>query len=233
MGDDILRRDAALAADAEHECLRMIDQGLSIASGPRMRHLQRDEGRGAVCGRRIETGKRRKARRSLQPHRGAGQDRGRDALHVLGIAEHVARCRFIERHAEAQVARGGDRRVTLADCGDAACQVIGAMMAAEQRHGGTAVLGHRNHRGLAALVLQMRADGADQDAAGAEADDAPAFVEEPGEMGLGLRIGDIAARHAVGRVDLAAKLRLEYPRQGQGRDAENEDDRLHQDSPPV
>ena len=52
-------------------------------------------------------------------------------------------------------------------------------------------------------------------------------------MGGGLGIGDVAARHAVGRVDFGVERLLQLLRQRQGGGAEHEEDGLHHASVPV
>jgi len=107
------------------------------------------------------------------------------------------------------------------------------MVAAEQRHGGRAILGQRDDWGLAALVMKVRGNGADQDPCGAEADDAAALAKQLAEMGGGLAIGDVAARHAVRRVDFGTERFAELPGQREGAAAEDEEDGLHHASVPA
>ncbi len=71
-------------------------------------------------------------------------------------------------------------------------------------------------RRLGSLVGEMGSDGADENAAGAEADDGLALLEELGEMGGRLGIGDIAAANAIGRVDFAVQFGLELTGQAAG-----------------
>ena len=66
--------------------------------------------------------------------------------------------------------------------GDRARQVVGAAMAAEQRHDRRAVLRHRDNRRLLALVGKERREHADQDAGGADADDRSAFGKQRAEV---------------------------------------------------
>ena len=110
---------------------------------------------------------------------------------------------------------------------------IGAVMAAEQGHDGGAIFGNGYDWRLGSLVGEMGGNGADEDAAGAEADDGLALLEEFGEMGGCLGVGDIAAGYAIGRVDFAVQFGLELLGERQRGDAENEDDGLHHDSLPV
>ena len=70
---------------------------------------------------------------------------------------------------------------------------IGSVMAAEEGDDGGAVFGDGDHWRLGSLVGEMGGNGADEDAAGAEADDGLALLEEFGEMGGCLGVGDIAA----------------------------------------
>ena len=89
-----------------------------------------------------------------------------------GLARVQPARRRVQGDAEAVVAGGGDRRPAMPSAAAIVrAKRIGAMMAAEQRHHGRAVLGHRQHRRLACLVTQCRGHRADQDAARAQADD--------------------------------------------------------------
>ena len=81
--------------------------------------------------------------------------------------------------------------------------------------------------------MELRGDGADQDAGGAEADDAAAILEELGQMGSGLAICNVAAGHAIGSVDFGVERRLELAGQWQGGGAEDEEDGLHHASVPA
>ena len=60
-----------------------------------------------------------------------------------------------------------------------------------------------------------------------------ALAEQLAQMGRGLGIGDVAAGHAVRRVDFGAERRLQLPRQRQGGGAEHEEDGLHHASVPA
>ena len=88
-------------------------------------------------------------------------------------------------------------------------------MAAQQGHDAPAVLRHRNHRRLGALVREVRGEEADENAGGADADDRRALAEQRREMGSETLVADIGyafeRRRAVDR--RAGQRRLDAPRQ--------------------
>ena len=94
----------------------------------------------------------------------------------------------------AQIAGGGDRRLAAERLGKSSGQVVRPVMAAQQRHGGAAVLGQGQHRRLPRLVRQQRRQGADQHPGGTDADDGPALGEELPEMSPDLGEADGTAR---------------------------------------
>ena len=69
------------------------------------------------------------------------------------------------------------------------------MVPAQERHGESAVRRHGDHRRLGVLVAEERRQGADEDAAGAHADDGHAGREQAAQV-----LGGIPVRH-VGAVD--------------------------------
>jgi hypothetical protein len=83
-------------------------------------------------------------------------------------------------------------------------QCVCAMVAAQQRHDGTAVLGDRHHWRLGPLVGEMRCRRPDQDAGGADADDRCSVREQPAEMGGGVETPVRASDTAFRPVDLPA-----------------------------
>jgi hypothetical protein len=93
--------------------------------------------------------------------------------------------------------------VALGEVCDFLGKCVGAVVASKQRDDGGAVFGNGDDWWLSSLVIEMRSNGADKDAAGAEADDGLALQEELGEMGCGLGVGDIAAFDAIGRAALS------------------------------
>ena len=149
-----------------------------------------------------------------------------------GLARVKPGCGIIQREAEAHFAGRGDGGMAVAEPRDAAGEVIGAVVAAQQRHGGGAVFRHGDHRRLAVLVPEVGRHGANEDARRAEADDGAAFGEQLAQMGGGLGISHVAARHAVGRVDLSAEWLLQLAGERQGGGAEHEEDGLHHVSAP-
>ena len=188
------------------------------------------------CDRAIARGvvrRRKRVQRAVKLERRAIQKGCGCALHVLGVGEHEAGGRIIQREAKAHFACRGDGGMAAADFGDAAGEIIGAMVAAKQRHGGGAVLGEGDDRWLAALVLKVGCDGADQDARGAEADDRTALVEELHQVCGRLAVCDVATGDTGGRVDFGAERQLQPLCQRQGGGAEHEEDGLHHASVPA
>ena len=66
--------------------------------------------------------------------------------------------------------------------GDGKRQAVGAPVAAQQRHDGTAVGGNGDDRGFLALVGQERRKGADQDSGGADSNDGAGPAEQVTHM---------------------------------------------------
>lgn len=109
--------------------------------------------------------------------RTAGEQGRRNRFRRLDIGDAPARRRLVERETEPQIARRRDRRDAAKRRGEMAGERVGAAMPAEQRDRDRSVLGHRDHRRLVALVGDQRGKKADQDAAGADADNRPALDE--------------------------------------------------------
>ena len=86
--------------------------------------------------------------------------------------------------------------------GNLACQIVGAVMAAEQGHGDAAVFGNGDDGWLGPLVAEQRGQGADDDAGGAEGHDRLAIGEEPTEMA-----GHIVEAH--GRIGNARRVAVQ------------------------
>ena len=93
----------------------------------------------------------------LQAHRLAGQQRGGHRLGGGRIGDVPARRRFVQRDAQLQFAGGGDGGHAAQDVGDPAGQLVGAVMAAQQRHGGGTVGGDGDHRRFRLLADEMGA----------------------------------------------------------------------------
>ena len=111
--------------------------------------------------------------------------------------------------------------------------IASAMVAAEQRDCRGAIFRNGDHRRLAVLVFQVRGDGADENAGGAETDNAVALREKLRQMSRGLGVGDVATAYAVRCVDFSTQCGLQPLGKWQGRGAQNEDDRPHHASAPV
>jgi hypothetical protein len=112
----------------------------------------------------------------------AGEQCRRHRLDRGHVGEAPAGRRVVEGEAEAQVAGRGDRGDAAERRGDAARQLVGAAVAAEQRHGDAAVLGDGDDRGLGRFVGEQRRAGADQHAGGADADDRRPGSEQRTQM---------------------------------------------------
>ena len=155
----------------------------------------------------------------------ARQERSGHVLHALRIGDAPARRRLVERQVEAQIARRGDRGHAAGDLGDGAGQDIGAAMAAQERHGGRAVLGDCHHGRLGALFRDERAERAHQNPAGAQADDWRACGKERAQMIAGLAEALIRRDAMRGeRVNpRTRKRRFEVASQAERRRAEDDD----------
>ena len=95
-----------------------------------------------------------------------------------------------------QVPGRGDRGNPAGQRRDRAGQRVGAMVTADQRHRDRAVLGNGDYRRLLAFRGEQRRHRADQDAAGAEADNRPSRGEQLGDV----RRRPIVALIPIGRV---------------------------------
>ena len=211
-----LRRSAQLGADAQSQDRRVIDQTVWRAGDCAVgdQHLEirlirpGDRSRAQPCGITRLDGEL--SRRTFQQP-------NHDALGIAGIGQGPARRWHVEGDAEAVVAGGGNRRRHAQRIGNQAGKRIRAMVTAEQRHHGRAVLGHGDHRRLVRLVAEGRGHRTDQDAAGAQADDRAAFGEQPAKASG--RLQESLVRIAVGAgwgVDSAAGQERPQP-QCQGR----------------
>ena len=78
--------------------------------------------------------------------RAAGEEIGHDLADARAVADAPSRRRLVERRAEAKIAGRGDRGGRPERRGQGARHLVGAAMAAEQRHHGAAVFGQRQHR---------------------------------------------------------------------------------------
>ena len=118
----------------------------------------------------------------FERHRRAGNQRRRQGLDHLRIADAPALGRLVEGQAKTHVTGRRDRGRPAQGCCDGAGKRIGAVVAAQDRHGDAAVLGHRHHRRLGALVGEQRGQRTDQNADGAQADDRDAALEQPAQV---------------------------------------------------
>jgi len=83
--------------------------------------------------------------------------------------------------------------------GEPAGQLVGAVVAAEQRHDAFGIGADGDHRGFLALVAQVRGQQANEDSGGTDADDRHALAEQPGEqrrcvLAIGAAVMDTTAR---------------------------------------
>ena len=130
----------------------------------------------------------------------AGKKRHGEILCIGGVGEGMASGRVIQRGAEGEIGGRGDGRHATGERGDAARQVVGAVMAADERYRGAAVFGHGDDRRLVLFVGEKGADEADQDAGRTDADEGA-----PGEESRDHPL----ARLAVRRGDIGLKRRLQ------------------------
>ena len=190
--DKLLRRAAPLAAEAEgQDCGMQRDIGHVVA---RNHAPVRDaEGEAAPIPERRAASGEPVGRRRLghEAHRLAGEQRGGDRLHPRAFAEAPAGGRRVEGEAQGRIARRGDGGVGAEGVGNGAGEPVRAVVAAQQRHDAPPVVRDREHRRLGALVREMWAEQADEDAGGADADDGRAGPEQGGEMGPEPLVGDI------------------------------------------
>ena len=166
-------------------------------------------------------------------HITARQFCGSGRFHVLRICQRMTFANLIKGKSKPDVTCRRDGSVATCEACDLSGEFVGAVVAAKQGNCERTIFGDRDDRRLAVLVVQMGPNGADEYAAGTEANDGASFLEQPGEMAGCLGIGGITACHAIGRVDLTVECRFQLPGQRQGGDPKHEDDRPHHASPPV
>jgi len=129
---------------------------------------------------------------------GAVEQRRHDRLHRSRILDAPVRRRLVESEPELHVARGCDRGMAADRRRNLAREIVGTVMAAQQRHDGRPVLGDGDHRRIDLLALQRGAQRADQDAGRTDADDRPAFGEELGQMRMvSLKLASVSAPRAA------------------------------------
>ena len=104
---------------------------------------------------------------------------------MLRIGQAPAVGRVVEGDPEAQVARGRDRRRNAEQLRDAARQIVGPPVAAQERHDRAAVLGHGDDRRLGALVAEQGGQRTHQHPGGADPYDRPAGLEQLAQVRRG------------------------------------------------
>ena len=145
----------------------------------------------------------------------SGEQGGGGRLYRGRIGDAPAGRRHVERKAEGDVSGGSDRGDAAGQRGDAAREIIGAMVTTDQRYGHRAFLRDRDDRSVAVLVVERRRHRTHQDARSAQADDRATRRVKPAnfrdrivEMPVGA--GDAAAqavqRRAEGRREPSAEL---------------------------
>ena len=160
-----LRRTVAGAADAKGKTLRREVQGAGAGLGGL---CSAGDGQIAALRQIVEPTRRRGvAARDRRP--ATRQERSHRRFGIRRIGKPPARGRSIQRHAQRHIARRCHSRHRSERFGNRFRQPVRAPMAAKKRHDDRAVIRHRNHRRLVPFVAQMRGDGTDQDAAGANA----------------------------------------------------------------
>ena len=190
--DKLLRRAAALAAEAEGEhggMQRDIGHVVARNHAP----VGDVEGEAApVSERRAASGEPVGRRRLVdEAHRLAGEQRGGDCLHPRVFREAPARWRRVEGEAQGRIARRGDGGVGAESVGNGAGEPVRAVVAAEQRHDAPPVVRDSDDRGFGSLVREIWAEQADEDAGGTDTDDGCAGTEERPEMRPEPFVGDI------------------------------------------
>ena len=214
--DKLLRCATPLAAEAEGEHGGMQgDIGHVVARNHAP--VGDVEGEAAPIPERRATSGEPVGRRRLghEAHGLAGEQRGGDRLHPRAFAEAPARRRSVEGEAQGRVARRGDGGVGAESVGNGASEPVRAVMAAQQRHDAPPVVRYRDDRGLGALVREMWAEYANEDAGGADADDRRPGPEQGDEVGPEPLVGDIGGvPEGRGTMDRRARQR--------GRDAARE-----------
>jgi hypothetical protein len=202
--DDLLGFRAALAADADDQRLRVINEAavdLEILLGDQHLHLTHRGNRVAGLGDPRGV--------AVDGDLGADQQRHHRGFGVVARVELPAGRRLVEAAAELAVRRRGERRVGAEVFGEPAGKLVGAVVAAKQRDDGLAVLANGEHRRLLGLVAQVRRKQADEDPRRADADDGRLLVEEPRQQGLRVLAVVSAVMHAPagGRRDAKRQLR--------------------------
>ena len=131
---------------------------------------------------------------------------------MLGVGERPALGRGVERDAEAPVAGGGDGGAAPEGGGDALGEHAAAAVRPEQGHREGAVLGHRDHRRLRALVVQERGQRPHQDPGRAHPGDGPPVLEEGTQVAGRIREVPIGVGHALAKpMDLGIAERAGNP----------------------
>ena len=190
-GRDLVPGRAPLAADADREAVRAVDEGIRRAAGARGVDADRE------LARVVE---RKPALR--EPRRFRGQARGRahprppqegrdEGLAVLRVRERPARGRRVEGDAEAAVAGGRDRdgRADLA-C-DAPGKLDPAAVPPEERDHERSVVGDGDDGRLRPLVLKGGRHRPHEDPGRADPGDGAAVLEQGAEVPAGLREPDV------------------------------------------
>ena len=88
----------------------------------------------------------------------------------------------VEGQSEIQLARRGDRGLSVGASRQFLRQPVGAVMAAQQRHRAGAVFGQGDDGGLLVFVAKIGGEASDDDPGGADADNGSAFLIERPEM---------------------------------------------------
>ena len=100
------------------------------------------------------------------------------------------------------------------------------MMAADQRHRDRSVFGQGDDRRFGPLVVEQRTDGADQDAARAQADDRPPGGEQLGDLRHNPVVGLVPiARQPSRAVEARPRQQIAHPSAERGAAGTQRDDR--------
>ena len=151
--------DIALAADAKRQRGWVVDERLSGGGGISVRH--QDFTSAAFGENRL--GPVQPVGAAEEGDGIAGEEGGGDGFDRFGVGDGPAGRRLVEGQTEAKIARGGDGCFDAKGFAELARKLVGAAMAAEQRHDGAAVFGDGENRGLAGFVGEDGGEEADRD----------------------------------------------------------------------
>ena len=190
----LARRNAAFATHPQGEAPWMKDQGIFIAGIRRIGHPHRERRVGLELDPRVG----QPLRLTLQTTPLSCQQPGHERLVVLRVRKDPSGARLVQGHPPAGLAGGGDRGRRAERLAQAAADLVGAAMAAEEGHDRAAVFRDGNDRGLLALVGERGRQGSEQDSGGAHTDDVDSRGEQPAQLGPDFVELNVGVRHPGG-----------------------------------